>query len=39
MIDHPESEIIIIERTIKKEVKHGIPYDTRKLNYIFYHST
>ena len=32
IIDHLESEKIIIEKTVEKEVKHGIPYATRKLN-------
>ena len=26
------------KKTIEKEVKHRIPYATRKLNYIFHHS-
>ena len=38
MIDQPEFEKIIIEKPIEKEVKHGIPYATRKLNYNFHHS-
>ena len=38
VIDHPESEIIIIEKDVGREVKHGIPYATRKLTYIFHHS-
>ena len=32
MIDHPESEKIMIKQEVEKEVKHGIPYATRKLN-------
>ena len=38
IIDHPGSEKIIIKKKVKKEVKHGIPYVTRKLNYIFQES-
>ena len=38
IIDLPESEKIVIEKKVKKEVKHGISYVTRKLNYIFHHS-
>ena len=37
-IDRPESEKIIIEKRLGKEVKHGIPYARRKMNYIFHHS-
>ena len=38
IIDHPEFEKISIEKKVEKEVKHRIPYATRKLNYIFPHS-
>ena len=38
IIDRPESYKIIIEKKVKKEVKHGIPYATRKLTHIFHHS-
>ena len=37
-IDHLESEKIMIEKKVKREVKHGISYAKRKLNYIFCHS-
>ena len=35
IIDHPESEKIIIEKKVKKEVKHGISYATRKTDLHF----
>ena len=38
IIDHSESEKIIIDKKVEKEVKHGIPYATRKLYFIFHHS-
>ena len=38
IIDHLESEKIIIEKKVEKEVKHGIFNATRKLKYIFHHS-
>ena len=38
LFDYPESEKIFIERRVEKEVKPGILYATRKLNYIFQHS-
>ena len=38
IIDHPESEKMIIEKEVEKEVKHGIPYAARKLNYVFLRS-
>ena len=38
IIDHLESEKIIVGKKVKKEVKHGISYATPKLNYIFHHS-
>ena len=36
IIDHPESEKIIIEKQVEKKVEHEIFYATRKLN-IFHH--
>ena len=38
IIDHPQSEKIIIEEKVEKEVKRGIRYVMRKLTYIFHHS-
>ena len=38
VIDHPESEKIIIEKNVEKEVKHGILYAMRTPNNIFYHN-
>ena len=38
IIDYPESEKIIIEKAVEKEVKDGISFATRKLTYIFHHS-
>ena len=38
IINYRESEKIIIEKKVKKEVKPGTSYATRKLTYIFHHS-
>ena len=38
MIDYLESEKIIVEKKLEKEIKHGIPYATGKLNYILHYS-
>ena len=38
IIDHLESEKIIIEKKVEKQVEHGISNATPKLNYIFHHS-
>ena len=35
IINHLEFKKIIIEKKVKKEVKHGIPYVTRKTEIIF----
>ena len=37
VVNHPESNKIIIEKKIEREVKYEIPYATRKINYIFHH--
>ena len=34
IIHRPESEKIIIEKDVEEEVKHGILYATRELNYL-----
>ena len=35
IIDHPESEKIVIEKKVEKEAKHGIPYAAEKIELHF----
>ena len=38
IVNRAESEKMIIEKKVRKEVKHGIPYAARKLTYMSHHS-